>query len=314
VDYAVCKDSVPVVAIECKRVGTLSEAHRGELKGYFNAVPSVKLGILTDGLVFELYSDTREPNLMDDEPFVRLDLTEVCAGRLTDQALDALVRLQKGTFDPANVGSDAKKKIYVGQYLNVLEQNFRIPDEAFLRAVMDLGKVEGRRTTKMVEEHGPYVIQAMQAFLDKKILERVGFAERQDLVRVDDQPAAAPAAAVVVVAEAAPEVVVDNGIVTTETEISVFEYARTRLAFLVRDEELFRKLTSNLKYEDFKTTFTVFYKAVRKGRLFNFREAAASPRYRFEFPDLERSIDTDDLADIDAPLLEAFTKRVAELG
>ena len=316
VDYAICKDSVPVVAIECKRVGTLSEGHRGELKGYFNAVPSVKLGVLTDGLVFELYSDTREPNLMDDEPFVRIDLTEVAAGRITDHALDALLRLQKGTFDPADVGSDAKKKIYVGQYLRVLEQNFRVPDEAFLRGVMDLARIEGRRTTKMVEEHGPYMVQAMQAFLDKKILERVGFAEREDLVRVDEPTPQATAVAVAVPAPPAEPVAVavDNGIVTTETELGIYEYARTRLAFLVRDEELFQKLTANLRYEDFKTTFTVFYKQVRKGRLFNFREAAASPRYRFEFPDLDHSVDTDDLGDIDGPLLDAFTRRVAELG
>ncbi|HET6762477.1 MAG TPA: hypothetical protein VFH27_02365, partial [Longimicrobiaceae bacterium] len=314
VDYAICKDSVPVVAVECKRVGTLAEGHRGELKGYFNAVPTVKLGVLTDGLIFELYSDTREPNLMDDEPFVRVDLTEVAAGRISDHALDALLRLQKGTFDPADVGSDARKKIYVGQYLRVLEQNFRTPAESFLRGVMDVAQIEGRRTTKMVEEHGPYVFQAMQAFLDKKILERVGFAERADLVRVEEPAAAAPPSPATAVADAPADVAVDSGIVTTETELGIYEYARTRLAFLVRDEELFRKLTANLRYEDFKTTFTVFYKQVRKGRLFNFREAAASPRYRFEFPDVAESVDTDDLADIDGPLLAAFTRRVAELG
>ena len=57
VDYAICKEKEPVIAIECKKVGNLSEANRGELKGYFNAVPTVKLGILTDGLVYQLFSD-----------------------------------------------------------------------------------------------------------------------------------------------------------------------------------------------------------------------------------------------------------------
>jgi hypothetical protein len=161
------------------------------------------------------------------------------------------------------------------------------------------------------------VQQAMQAFLDKKILERVGFAERGDLVRVEEPAssaavATAPAASAAVEAAEAPAA--DSGIVTTETELGIFEYARTRLAFLVRDEELFQKLTVGLRYEDFKTTFTVFYKQVRKGRLFNFREAAASPHFRFEFPDLDANIDTDNLSDIDAPLLDAFRRRVAELG
>src|SRR5215218_7843628 len=36
VDYAICKESVPVIAVEVKKVGSLSDANRGELKGYYN--------------------------------------------------------------------------------------------------------------------------------------------------------------------------------------------------------------------------------------------------------------------------------------
>jgi hypothetical protein len=66
-----------VIAVETKKVGALIEANRGELKGYFNALASVKLGILTDGLVFQLYTDTGAENMMDNEPFVVVDLAEV---------------------------------------------------------------------------------------------------------------------------------------------------------------------------------------------------------------------------------------------
>ena len=52
VDYAISKEGAPVIAIEAKKVGSLSTANRGELKGYYNAVPTVKLGILTDGLIY----------------------------------------------------------------------------------------------------------------------------------------------------------------------------------------------------------------------------------------------------------------------
>ena len=109
VDYAVCKDREPVIAVECKKVGMINDGHRGELKGYFNALSSVKLGILTDGLVFQLYSDTGAENMMDDEPFVTVDLTEIAEDRVADDVLDALLKLRKGTFDPADVGADAKR-------------------------------------------------------------------------------------------------------------------------------------------------------------------------------------------------------------
>lgn len=37
-------------------------------------------------------------------------------------------------------------------------------------------------------------------------------------------------------------------------------------------------------------------------------------RYRFEFPDMDETIETDDLQAIDKPLLQLFKRRVAELG
>ena len=110
VDYAICIDREPVIGVECKRAGGLATADKGEIRGYFNAVPSIKLGILTDGLVYELYSDTDSENMMDETPFVKFDLANVAEEQLNDQAADALWKLRKGTFDPADVGADAKRK------------------------------------------------------------------------------------------------------------------------------------------------------------------------------------------------------------
>lgn len=314
VDYAICQNKDPVIAVECKCAGKLVEANRGELKGYFNALASVKLGILTDGIAYELYSDTGAENMMDDEPFVRVDLSEVAEERITDNALDALLKLRKGTFDPADVGADAKRKIYVASYVDALEQNFRDPNIALVKVLMDLASVEGRKTGRHVEEHAPIVRESIRIFFDKKILERVGFAERQDLVRVP------PAASVPVtsdlprepVAELAGPPATDSGIVTTDTELFVFSYVRARLAFLVKDEALFNALDS-IQHVDRKTIFTVFYKQERKGRLFNFREGG-EPKYRFDFPDLQEEIVTDHLGAIDAPLLAIFRRRVEEMG
>ncbi len=109
-----------------------------------------------------------------------------------------------------------------------------------------------------------------------------------------------------------PGPVEDAGIITTDTERFIFDYARSRLAFLVTDEELFRRL-GDLAWVDRRTLFTVFYKQSRKGRLFHFREGK-HPTYRFEFPDLGTRVATDDLKDIDEPLLTIFRRRVEEMG
>jgi predicted type IV restriction endonuclease len=311
VDYAICQNGQPVIAIECKRVGTLSEANRGELKGYFNAVPSAKLGILTDGLVYQLYTDTGLENMMDDEPFVVVDLNLVAQEQVSEAELDALVRLRKGTFDPANVGTDARRKIYLDAYVEAIGRSLSDPDERFVKTMLDLAGIDGRRTTRMVEEHAPIVRDAAQALLDRLILARVGFADRKDLVKV---PAEAAAPAAVAEAPAAP-VADESGIVTTETEMEVHDYVRRRLPFLIAgDEELFQRL-QHLRPVDYKTVFSVYYRQERKGKLFNFWEGR-EPRYRFEFVALGpgNTLQTDHLADIDANLLAAFRQRVQELG
>jgi hypothetical protein len=302
VDYAICIDREPVIAVECKCAGRLVEANRGELKGYYNALPSVKLGILTDGVIYELYSATKRENMMDDEPFVRVDLSEVAHERINETAFDALNKLRKGTFDPADVGADARRKIFTAAYVAAFEENAKEPSEPFVRAMLDATHVDGRRTGRMVEEHAPMVADAFQIFIDKKILERVGFADRGDLVKVAPVPEP-----VSVQAEPATGSVV----VTTTAELRVFDYVRTRLSFLVKEESLFVAL-QNLAYTDRKTVFVVFYKQERKGRLFNLTEGNDGALY-FEFPD-EPPIGTRNLADIDAPLLRTFVKRVAELG
>jgi predicted type IV restriction endonuclease len=310
VDYAISKEGVPVIAIETKKVGSLSTANRGELKGYYNAVPTVKLGILTDGLVYQLYSDTDQENLMDDEPFAVVDLTQVAQEQIADEALDALLKLRRDTFNPEDIGADARRKIYISEYVKALESAFKDPNESLVRTLMDMAGVEGKRTTKLLGEHKPYISEAMNTFFDKKLLERVGFAEREDLVKVSP-PETGPA-------PSAPEVpaeqpAVDSSVLTTEAELEVYDYVRHRLPFLIdRDEDLFRKLDI-VYFKDFKGVFAVCYKQDRKGRLFNFREGADT-KYRFEFPESGETIATDELSDVDDKLLSIFMKRVEELG
>lgn len=46
VDYAILHHGVPVIALESKCVGAPMKDDRGQLRGYFNACPTVKLGFL----------------------------------------------------------------------------------------------------------------------------------------------------------------------------------------------------------------------------------------------------------------------------
>src|SRR5215208_40936 len=310
VDYAIRKEGVPVIAVEAKKVGSLSDANRGELKGYYNAVPTVKLGILTDGLFYQLYSDTEEENLMDNEPFAVVDLAGVAQEQIADDAFDALLKLRREAFNPEDIGADARRKIFISAYVDTLEGAFKEPDERFVRTLMDIAGIEGRRMPRLLEEHTQYIREAMNTFFDKKLLERVGFADRSDIVKVHPSEGSTPPppqGTPQQTTAAAPD------IVTTEAEMEVYEYVKHRLPFLIaRDEDLFRKL-EHIYFRDFRGVFAISYKQGRKGRLLNFREGAET-KYRFEFPDSGETVTTDTLSDIDERLLAVFMKRVEELG
>lgn len=315
VDYAIYQNNEPVIAIETKKVGALSEGTRGELKGYFNAMPSVKLGILTDGLIYQLYSDISRENMMDDQPFIVIALEEIAQGRIADSVIDALLKLRKGVFNPENVGKDAQRKLYINAYLVALDKSFKAPQKQFVGVLMDLAGIEGNKTAKLVEEQTAVMLEAMSAFFDKKLLERAGFADRGDLVRVPegetvlemdstDKPDAEK--------DQVNTELADSGINTTETEMQVFDYVKRRLSFLIdRDDQLFREL-DNVFMKDRKTTLNVSYKREQKGKLFSFREGK-NPKYRFEFAETGNHIDTDNLMDIDQELLDIFTRRVREM-
>ena len=75
------RNDKPVIAIECKTVGLPLKDERGQLRSYFNAAPTVKMGVITDGLVYEFYADTDEPNMMDVNAFLTLDLRELATAR-----------------------------------------------------------------------------------------------------------------------------------------------------------------------------------------------------------------------------------------
>jgi predicted type IV restriction endonuclease len=308
VDYAIRKEGDPVIAVEAKKVGSLTTANRGELKGYYNAMPTVKLGILTDGIIYQLYSDTEEENLMDDEPYTVVDLEKVAQEGITDDALDALSNVHSAKFDPGNVGAEARRKIYISSYVEALDAAFKDPNESVIRTLIDLAGIEGNKTSKLLQEHKHYITEAMSMFFDKKLLERVGFAEREVVPLPDPQP---PPPTEEDQSNEPPKI--DADIVTTEEEQAVYDYVRQRLPFLIpRDEEIFRKL-DHINAKDYKGTFIVSYKKTQKGKLFNFREGADA-KYHFEFPESGATITTDTLSDIDNELLAIFTKRVEELG
>ena len=69
VDYAIIKDGEVQILIECKKYGeTLVSKHAAQLFRCF-PVTNSRIAILTNGTVYQFYTDLDAPNKMDDNRF-----------------------------------------------------------------------------------------------------------------------------------------------------------------------------------------------------------------------------------------------------
>lgn len=91
VDYAIMGSGKPKLIIECKKIGDpLGPQAISQLFRYFTSL-RVKFGVLTDGIIYQFYTDMDTPNIMDNNPFFEFNLLAY-----TQADLEFLDRFRKG--------------------------------------------------------------------------------------------------------------------------------------------------------------------------------------------------------------------------
>lgn len=77
VDYALFCQGVPVMFIEAKAYNEKLSNHSAQLSRYFNATPEVAIGAVTNGREWRFFTDLGNKNMMDAEPFLSIDFTNI---------------------------------------------------------------------------------------------------------------------------------------------------------------------------------------------------------------------------------------------
>jgi len=294
VDIAILRDGIPSIAIEVKKAGTPIDLHRGQLARYFNALPSVKLGIITDGLVYAFYVDSDAPNIMDDDPFLVLDLERIASSNIDVEALDAVSALTKPLFQPQLVAQKAQDKLLKHRLKSWFLEEARSPSQEFCRLALERVGLKNVRSSTIQRHYAPIVLSAFEESLVVPVVSALRSAKDYQQTH---QGAAES---------------IEPRIVTTDRELSVYNFVRRRLSFLVKNESYFDAI-ERIQYRDYIGHFAVYYEQVKKGRLFDFIEGADGYD-RYIFPDQIGVIITSNLRDLDKPLLSIFVDRVQQLG
>ena len=188
VDYAIVdKKQNPLILIESKFCGENLNKHSGQLFRYFS-VTSAKFGILTNGIVYQFYTDLEELNKMDSAPFLVVNLLS-----LKDSVIPYLQHFEKSAFNVATLTAKANELRYHDQIKQFLAKQLTSPTDGFITFVMsDIYK--GRKTQRVIEDFRPLVKRAFTQLINDKANERLKSAMDSELTAVDVPEKIAPAA------------------------------------------------------------------------------------------------------------------------
>lgn len=155
VDYAILKNDEPIILIECKSMGVqLNDQHANQLFDYFSHT-NAKIGILTNGILFRFFADLNKENLMDREPFMVMNLSD-----LDTTLISILKKMTKENFNINDIKSIAKDLIYIDKIKSYISVQFYSPDDSFLKYITS--KIhEGKITKKISNQFNNIIRKAL---------------------------------------------------------------------------------------------------------------------------------------------------------
>lgn len=214
VDYALVKDQEVQILIECKKFGeNLSPTHTGQLFRYFS-VTNARLAILTNGSKYQFFTDLDAPNIMDEKPFLMLDLEDI-----DEYVVPEIRKLTKSSFDVESIVDAAGELKYLRQIKKVLKNQFEEPEEDFVKFFASR-VYDGMLTPKVKNQFSEMTSKALTQFLNESINDRLKSAIGPEVHVNDSMPANPPE-------EACCEKA--SKIVTTDEEIEGFNVIKAIL-------------------------------------------------------------------------------------
>lgn len=165
-DYVIkdCDTGSPFILLECKPATTeLKKENVDQLAQYFHKITSdtAKIAILTNGIIYQFYTDLDRENLMDKTPFSKIDLNT----EIGDNEKEILGLFVKESFDLEKVRDEALKKKYIREIKEYLHNQYKDPCKVFIK-FMASKVYNGNMTEKKRTEFIPLIKKAIQGFID----------------------------------------------------------------------------------------------------------------------------------------------------
>lgn len=241
-DYAIMREGEPILLIECKHWQQNLDLHATQLQKYFVA-SKAKFGLLTNGIIYRFYADLEKANIMDEVPFLEINLEEI-----RDTQIEELKKFHKSYFDVDNILNSASELKYMSAIKKEIRSEFSDPSQEFVK-LLAKRVYEGPVTQKILEQFTALTQRALTSHVNDILSERFNIAIQNTNVQAPvaqkaEEPAPQAEDAEAPVAEDKPKVV------TTEEEMEGF--------YIVKS--ICRKVLSpeRITYRDAQSYFAVF--------------------------------------------------------
>lgn len=169
VDYAIIKDGDPVILIECKSITENLERHDSQLFRYFGT-SSAKFAILTNGIYYRFYTDLDNPNKMDEDPFLTINMLEI-----RDNQVPELKKFCKSVFDIDSIFSTASELKYVHEFKEIFSAQLDEPSDDFLRFFLQ-SCYTGPKTQNVIEKFRPILRKALNDQISEMMNDKIKVA------------------------------------------------------------------------------------------------------------------------------------------
>lgn len=233
VDYAILKDGAPIILIEAKWIGEKLQKHDSQLFRYFGT-SKAKFAILTNGQIYNFYTDLEEPNKMDEKPFLTIDILDVKEPQVAE-----LKKFCKSSFDIDAIFDIASELKYVNAFKNLFLEQLQNPSDDFTKLFLN-DIYSGVKTQNVIDKFRPILKKSLNQCITetmndkiKTVLDKNDGAEENEETAPEEQKR-------------------EKNIVTTDEELEGYFIAKNILKDIAPMSDIF--------YRDTESYMSVLYK------------------------------------------------------
>ena len=170
VDYAIMRNGKVAIIVEAKKLGEALHADKERQLAHYFATTEAKIGILTDGVIYRLYSDLEKPNIMDQVPFYELDIRQMDDKNFEELNHLSADELFADEFDFDRMIECMKKRQWVNDIIDYFKRQLDgEPDKDFVKFLMKIVEPNVTQTAIRVHQFGPTIQHALKQLIGVEV-------------------------------------------------------------------------------------------------------------------------------------------------